>query len=136
MEERRTRGGTVYLDIFRAVPDYPLDRGTPGRLVPFLRRSPDPSLQLVRLDVLDEARGGREGKFLFDGSAAAWEEVLRRLKNPPLAERIAADNLATLEREGADAFERVYAALREERARAYAPFSLAAPGSDLGEVGR
>src|SRR5206468_39197 len=37
-------------------PDAPLDATTPGRLVPFLRRSPDPMLQLVPLALLDEVR--------------------------------------------------------------------------------
>jgi len=32
VEERRTRGGTAYLDIFRAVPDYPLERQTYVRI--------------------------------------------------------------------------------------------------------
>jgi hypothetical protein len=38
-------------------PDAPLDLATPARLVPFLRRSPDPMLQLVPLAIVDEVRG-------------------------------------------------------------------------------
>jgi hypothetical protein len=37
-------------------PDATLDPGTPARLVPFLRRSPDPLLQLVPLELLDRVR--------------------------------------------------------------------------------
>jgi hypothetical protein len=37
-------------------PDAALDTTTPARLVPFLRRSPDPMLQLVPLAILDEVR--------------------------------------------------------------------------------
>lgn len=37
-------------------PDAALDLATPARLVPFLRRSPDPMLQLVPLAVIDAAR--------------------------------------------------------------------------------
>lgn len=38
-------------------PDAALDLATPARLVPFLRRSPDPLLQLVPLALLDAVRG-------------------------------------------------------------------------------
>ncbi|HSN26424.1 MAG TPA: hypothetical protein VLT45_09065 [Kofleriaceae bacterium] len=38
-------------------PDAPLDLATPARLVPFLRRSPDPLLQLVPLALLESVRG-------------------------------------------------------------------------------
>jgi hypothetical protein len=37
-------------------PEAALDLATPARLVPFLRRSPDPMLQLVPLAVIDAAR--------------------------------------------------------------------------------
>src|SRR4029077_16934252 len=37
-------------------PDAPLDLATPARLVPFLRRAPDPLLQLVPLALLDAVR--------------------------------------------------------------------------------
>jgi hypothetical protein len=37
-------------------PDAELDLGSPARLVPFLRRSPDPLLQLVPLELLDRVR--------------------------------------------------------------------------------
>jgi hypothetical protein len=37
-------------------PDAALDLTTPARLVPFLRRSPDPLLQLVPLALIDKAR--------------------------------------------------------------------------------
>lgn len=38
-------------------PDAELDLATPARLVPYLRRSPDPLLQLVPLALLDAVRG-------------------------------------------------------------------------------
>ena len=37
-------------------PDAALDLATPARLVPFLRRSPDPLLQMVPLELLDRVR--------------------------------------------------------------------------------
>ena len=41
-------------------PDAPLELATPPRLVPFLRRSPDPLLQLVPLALLDSLRTGTQ----------------------------------------------------------------------------
>jgi hypothetical protein len=41
-------------------PDAALDLAHPARLVPFLRRSPDPMLQLVPLALIDAARSGHE----------------------------------------------------------------------------
>lgn len=38
-------------------PDAQLDLATPSRLIPYLRRSPDPMLQLVPLSVLEAVRG-------------------------------------------------------------------------------
>ena len=38
-------------------PDSPLDAATAPRIVPYLRRSPDPLLQLVPLSLLDSVRG-------------------------------------------------------------------------------
>ena len=106
-------------------PDYPLDPRSPASLVPFFRRSPDPSLQLVSLKVLEDARGAHHGKFLFDGTAEGWQEVLRRIKTRSVTDRIGDDNRATFEREGAAAFESLFADLRADRARTYARFGLA-----------
>jgi hypothetical protein len=41
-------------------PDAPLELASPPRLVPFLRRSPDPLLQLVPLELLDSLRTGTQ----------------------------------------------------------------------------
>ena len=38
-------------------PDAPLDLASAGRLVPFLRRSPDPLIQLVPLSLMESMRG-------------------------------------------------------------------------------
>jgi hypothetical protein len=79
-------------------PSAALDLATPARLVPFLRRSPDPLLQLVPLAVLDAVRGARaapatglaqQARMLAGRAAPARRE---------LSERIAADNHATAAR--------------------------------------
>lgn len=71
-----------------------LDLATPPRLVPFLRRSPDPLLQLVPLALLDAVRAGpppadlaRQATMLSGHAAAPRADV---------AARIAAANHATV----------------------------------------
>jgi len=50
-------------------PDAALDLATPARLVPFLRRSPDPMLQLVPLAVIDAVRAAGDG-----AGASPWAD--------------------------------------------------------------
>jgi hypothetical protein len=120
-DQRRHGGKPIYVAA-TFHPDYAFDERTPSSLVPFLRRSPDPSLQLVRLALLEEARGGHHGKFLFDFSAKGWAELLHRSTTPSVTDRIALDNHATFAREGREAFEAVFDAIRADRERAYAPY--------------
>ena len=98
-------------------PECAYDLSTPAQAVGFFRRAPDPTLQLVRVDVLERVRGS-DGKFLFDFSAAAWAELARRERRLPPSERIARDNHALL---GARAGELVaiYDDIAADRARSY-----------------
>jgi hypothetical protein len=65
---------------------------TPSRLVGLFRRTPDPTLQLVRFTALDAARKrAPDGKFYFDGSSTAWEALSARPERG-LSEQIAHDN--------------------------------------------
>jgi hypothetical protein len=75
-------------------PDAELDLSTPARLVPFLRRSPDPMLQLVPLALIDAARAGHASPAdralqatMLGGHAAPHRE---------LSAEIAAANHATV----------------------------------------
>ena len=94
---------------------------TAAQLVPLLRRSPDPTIQLVRFSTLDQLKRGPGGggKFLFDGSAAAFLELERRRHEVPISDRIAADNLATIEKEGAATVQAVLDDIMADRARSY-----------------
>ena len=74
-------------------PEATLDLTTPARLVPFLRRSPDPLLQLVPLALLNTVRSSQPVPDL-----ARQAQLLGGLAAPPradIAERIAAANHAT-----------------------------------------
>jgi hypothetical protein len=71
-----------------------LDLGSPARLVPFLRRSPDPLLQLVPLALLDSVRGAPPTV-----DRARQAQMLRGTAQPPrgdVADRIAAANHVTV----------------------------------------
>jgi hypothetical protein len=100
-------------------PDAALDLSTPARLVPFLRRSPDPLLQLVPLSLLDAVRvspppldRARQAQLLATGGDSS----------PPRAsvtDRIAAANHATVQRHAA-AITAALDAIAADRAAAYA----------------
>ena len=84
-------------------PDYrPPEGGAPegsmiaaARLVPFIRRTPDPTLQLVRASLLENLRG-------------------------PVSDGVARDNFATVTARGADALEALLADIRRDRDARYA----------------
>jgi hypothetical protein len=99
-------------------PDTPYDLATPAQAVGFFRRAPDPTLQLVRLSVLDEVRG-RGGKFMFDFSTAAWEELKKREHRLPTSERIGRDNHALVMRDGISTLQAIYDDIRADRQRSY-----------------
>ena len=99
-------------------PDTPYELGTPAQAVGLFRRAPDPTLQLVRLSVLDEVRG-RGGKFMFDFSPAAWAELKKREHRLPTSERIARDNHALVVRDGISTLQAIYDDIRADRERSY-----------------
>jgi len=98
-------------------PDSPLDATTPARLVPYLRRSPDPLLQLVPLSLLASVRAppttaDRVLQIQMLGGQAA---PLRG----DVADIIAADNHARVTA-AADAVAAKIADIAEDRRRSYA----------------
>jgi len=98
-------------------PDAALDLATPARLVPFLRRSPDPLLQLVPLALLDAVRAPPP-----PADRARQAQLLGGRGEPPrpgAVERIAAANHATVARHAAD-IAAALDAIAADRAAAYA----------------
>jgi hypothetical protein len=76
---------------------------TPLQLVGLLRHSPNPTLQLVRREVLDRVRGYHgEHRFLDPQDWATPAQALAAAEalvgRPPLSDRIAAANYATWQR--------------------------------------
>jgi hypothetical protein len=75
-------------------PEAALDLASPARLVPFLRRSPDPLLQLVPLALLDSVRGAPPTADRF--TQAQMLVGLAAAPRGDVADRIAAANHATM----------------------------------------
>jgi hypothetical protein len=97
---------------------------TPQRMIMFFRRSPDPTIQLVRFSALEAVKRGDRpgGKFLFDFSARGWAELSSRVDEKSVSERIGERNRETALREGLQRFEKIFAAIRADRDESYAKF--------------
>lgn len=98
-------------------PGAALDLTSPARLVPFVRRAPDPLLQLVPLAILDAVRAAppaapRATQAQMLGGRAAAPRL-------DVAERIAAANHATMSRAHAEIEARLDA-IAADRAASYA----------------
>lgn len=114
-------GGTPILAIEGFHPDAEADTSSPERLTPFVRRTPDPTLQLTRLDALEKVRRGTPtGTAFVDPSAIDLDALRKQLEKRPLHERIAELNLETVERRGVEAIEAIVQDILRDRDRAYA----------------
>jgi hypothetical protein len=103
-------------------PEAEADVRAPERLIPFLRRTPDATLQLLRSTVLDRVRAGApQGTQFVDASTfASMESAATEAPTVPLREQIASANLATVERVGVDEVKRRLDDMRLDRERTYA----------------
>src|SRR5688572_7085408 len=99
-------------------PDAAPDMSDAERLIPFLRRTPDPTLQLVRYAVIERARGQfSEGTEFFQ---AGLHDVDRPEKKPiRLREQIARNNLESVRDAGLVTFEAVLSDIRRDRDQTY-----------------
>jgi hypothetical protein len=97
--ELRTEAHAFYCVAFH--PDLPEDLADPDRAVGFIRRSPDPTIQMVRARLLERVRGEHGGGSVFLDAGALTQAELLALRSPePLSDRIARENLETIRREG------------------------------------
>jgi hypothetical protein len=114
-DEERYPVGEVPLATAAFHPDAAPDLTDPERLVPYLRRSPYPTIQVVRRTALDRVRGGAdEGTAYLDLSLVASLDMHQPV-SPPLRERIARANLATVVRVGMDTVEATLADILRDR---------------------
>jgi hypothetical protein len=99
------------------------------RLVPFLRRSPDPTLQLVRCDALAAVHAAASSGTSL---AQVWMMSADGMSKPEqlgVRERIARNNLTTVCRVGSAALEATLADIERDRAESYARLGLPARGA-------
>jgi hypothetical protein len=93
-------------------PDLPRDLTDAHRAVQFIRRSPDPTLQLVRASVLQAVRGDGGGERYVDASKLTLEQLLTLTVPASTSDRIAEANLETLHRAGPDRLGELLSSLR------------------------
>ncbi|HTM46909.1 MAG TPA: DUF1415 family protein [Polyangiaceae bacterium] len=101
-------------------PDAPAVLTHAERLIPFIRRSPDPTIQLVRATALDRVREGSPEGTHFVDPASINLLTLPPKRDLPLRERIARANLRTIERVGVDAAEGILQSIFKDRDESYA----------------
>jgi len=117
----RHRGGKTILAIEGFHPIAEADLSDKERLTPFVRRTPDPTLQLTRLDSLVKVRRGTStGTGFFDPETMDFEAMLSEEPKRPLHERIAEMNLASVKRLGVPEVERRLHDILRERDEVYA----------------
>jgi hypothetical protein len=109
-------------------PDAAPDLASPARLVPFIRRSPDPTLQLVRRSTLDAARRGEPSgtKFVDADSLAQSLEPLPP-ENEPVHARLARENLDLVQHLGVEHVTAVLDDIQRDRDLSYQRLGIAPP---------
>jgi hypothetical protein len=91
------RSGLRHFHCVAFHPRLPMDLSDANRAVAFLRRTPDPTIQLVRVSTLDRVRSARGGGSVYLDLQNVSLDDLRAVE-PPLSvsEQIARANLRTL----------------------------------------
>jgi hypothetical protein len=126
---RRLRGraehGSPKLDAYAMAAFHPCaepDLSHPDRLVPYVRRSPDPTLQLVKNSALSGIKGLASGTAFVDVSTLSVDafKALAAPASKPLRERIAEQNLLTVAEVGPTVIDAVLADISSDRERAHA----------------
>lgn len=101
-------------------PDARADSKEPERLIPFLRRTPDPTIQVVRRSALDRVRGNAEEGTSFIDLANLAALPLPQKEPVSLRQRIAQANLETALDVGMDTLEALFQDIRRDRDESYA----------------
>ncbi|HEY4157438.1 MAG TPA: DUF1415 family protein [Polyangiaceae bacterium] len=101
-------------------PDAPIELADAERLIPYLRRTPDPTIQLVRMSVLDRVRGKHPEGTAFIDVEAVFSPSMLAPSRPSLRQKIAQDNLETLLKVGSATLDAVVTDIRRDRDESYA----------------
>jgi hypothetical protein len=112
------------LDAFAMAAFHPsaeVDLSDPDRLVPYVRRSPDPTLQLVRKSALSSIKGLTSGTAFLDVTSLSLASLEALSVPAPKAvrERIAEQNLSTVRTVGPAVIDAILAGIFREREAAH-----------------
>jgi hypothetical protein len=112
------------LDAFAMAAFHPsasADLSHPDKLVPYVRRSPDPTLQLVRNSALSGIKGLTQGTAFLDVSALTTDafKALQAPQPKAVRERIGEQNLATVQVTGTAAIDAVLTDIARQREAAH-----------------
>ena len=125
-------------EIFAVAPLHPAlayTRKNPLTLIPLFRRTPDPTIQWVRLDALKKLYQGRSGESVYV-DPADLESFLAEPHRRPLFDRIAETNMMMAERLGVAEIERALRELSRQAQERYARILLSdAPSLAKGASG-
>lgn len=94
-------------------PDSPPDVDDPNRLVSLLRRSPDPTLQLVRASLLERVRGRNTEDTTWVDPATLDFDRLPKKPPPSMSTRIAENNFERAQKVGARMLLELLASMRQ-----------------------
>lgn len=102
-------------------PVAPFDTGSPERLIPYLRRSPDPLVQAVRNRALTGIEAQRQTGTAFVSLADITGSVRPGQARPPksIRTKIAEANMKTVLENDAESFERAITAICRDREQTY-----------------
>jgi hypothetical protein len=90
----------------------------PERLIPFLRRTPDPCIQVIRIAVLERVRGSvPEGTQFMD--VALLDAAVTGPPEVSVRDRVGRANLETARRVGVDELRRCMDEIRRDRDETY-----------------
>jgi hypothetical protein len=101
-------------------PEATADVSNPERLIPFLRRTPDPTIQLVRASVLEKIRGRTPQGTQFFDSKTLLEDLEKPA--PALRDKIAQANFETVRKLGVDELRRRLDDILRDRNESYGRF--------------
>jgi hypothetical protein len=121
--ESRSRPSRPVLAMAVFHPNAAPDARSAARMVPFIRRSPDPTIQLVRTAVLDKMREGESphGSVFLDPKTMSVAEMMKANESTlPLHERVARANLATIGEAGVDVVKARIDDIHRDRDESYA----------------
>lgn len=114
-------GANVEMALAAFHPEADPDLAGPERLIPFLRRTPDPTIQLVRRSVLASVRRAHgHGTGFVDARHLDFTSLFAGDPKVPLHERVAQQNLETVQALGVDRLAAILDDIRRDRDESYA----------------